>query len=36
MVKMTGDCALVSPPLVVEEKHLDEMQDKLRKVLSKY
>jgi beta-alanine--pyruvate transaminase len=35
MVKMTGDCALVSPPLVAEEKHLDEIFTKLRGVLAK-
>ncbi|RMD62139.1 MAG: aspartate aminotransferase family protein [Alphaproteobacteria bacterium] len=33
MVKMTGDCVLVSPPLVCEDKHLDEMFTKLRDVL---
>jgi beta-alanine--pyruvate transaminase len=35
MVKMTGDCALVSPPLVCEEKHLDEIFTKLRDVLAR-
>jgi beta-alanine--pyruvate transaminase len=35
MVKMTGDCALVSPPLVCEDKHLDEIFTKLRGVLAK-
>jgi len=35
MVKMTGDCALVSPPLVAEDKHLDEIFTKLRGVLAK-
>lgn len=34
MVKMTGDCALVSPPLVSDESHFDEMTEKLRKVFS--
>ena len=33
IVKMTGDCALLSPPLVSEESHLDEMFTKLRDVL---
>ncbi len=33
MTKVTGDCILVSPPLVCEEKHIDEMVDKLRGVL---
>ena len=32
---MTGDCALGSPPLVCEEKHLDEIFTKLRGVLAK-
>ena len=36
MTKMTGDCALLSPPLICEESHLDEMATKLRSVLSKY
>ncbi|HSR72648.1 MAG TPA: aminotransferase class III-fold pyridoxal phosphate-dependent enzyme, partial [Kiloniellales bacterium] len=34
LVKLTGDCVLVSPPLVCEETHLDEIFDKLRKVLA--
>src|SRR3546814_15362638 len=34
MVKMTGDCALVSPPLVAEDKHIDEIFTKLRGVLA--
>ncbi len=34
MTKMTGDCALVSPPLVAEEGHIDELFTKLRQVLS--
>ncbi len=33
MVKMTGDSVLVSPPLVSEDKHLDEIFTKLREVL---
>jgi len=33
MLKMTGDTALVSPPLVCEEKHIDEIFSKLRDVL---
>ncbi len=33
MVKMTGDSALISPPLVSEDKHLDEIFTKLRDVL---
>ncbi len=36
MVKLTGDCALVSPPLVCEEQHIDEIVEKLRTVLKKH
>ncbi|MDH3475313.1 MAG: aspartate aminotransferase family protein [Rhodospirillales bacterium] len=36
MVKLTGDCALVSPPLVCEERHIDEIVEKLRAVLKKH
>src|SRR3546814_17238248 len=28
MVKMTGDCALVSPPLVAEDKHIDRSEER--------
>ena len=35
MIKLTGDCALLSPPFVSEEKHIDEIFTKLRGVLSK-
>ena len=35
MVKLTGDCVLLSPPLVCEDKHIDEMMEKLRGVLQK-
>ena len=35
MVKLTGDCVLLSPPLVSEDKHIDEMMEKLRGVLQK-
>ncbi|HIC79715.1 MAG TPA: aminotransferase class III-fold pyridoxal phosphate-dependent enzyme, partial [Kiloniellaceae bacterium] len=34
MVKMTGDCALVSPPLICEAAHIDEIFTKLRGVLA--
>ncbi|WP_299396643.1 aspartate aminotransferase family protein [Pelagibius sp.] len=34
MVKMTGDCALVSPPLICEDAHIDEIFTKLRGVLA--
>ncbi|MFQ5958345.1 MAG: aspartate aminotransferase family protein [Alphaproteobacteria bacterium] len=33
VVKVTGDSVLLSPPLIVERDHVDEMCDKLRKVL---
>jgi beta-alanine--pyruvate transaminase len=33
MVKLTGDCVLVSPPFVSEDKHIDELFTKLRDVL---
>ena len=36
MVKLTGDCALVSPPLVCEAQHIDEIFTKLRGVLAKH
>lgn len=36
MVKMTGDCALISPPLICEDQHIDEIFTKLRDVLSKH
>jgi beta-alanine--pyruvate transaminase len=33
MVKLTGDSVLVSPPLIAEESHFDELFSKLRDVL---
>ncbi len=36
IVKLTGDCVLISPPLVCEESHLDEIFTKLRGVLATY
>jgi beta-alanine--pyruvate transaminase len=33
LVKLTGDCVLLSPPLISEEKHLDEIFTKLAAVL---
>lgn len=36
MVKITGDALLLSPPLIIEESHLDELFTKVRSVLSKY
>jgi len=34
-IKFTGDAGIVAPQFVAEEKHIDEMVDKLRKTLSK-
>jgi beta-alanine--pyruvate transaminase len=36
VAKLTGDCALISPPLVCEEQHIDEIVEKLRAVLKKH
>jgi len=33
MTKLTGDCVLVSPPLILEDKHIDELFTKIRDVL---
>jgi beta-alanine--pyruvate transaminase len=33
MAKLTGDCALIAPPLVCEDQHISEMAEKLRRVL---
>ncbi|MFQ5773169.1 MAG: aspartate aminotransferase family protein [Kiloniellaceae bacterium] len=33
IVKLTGDTVLVSPPLICEERHIDELFTKLREVL---
>ena len=33
MTKLTGDTVLLSPPLVLEDAHIDEMMTKLREVL---
>ncbi|MEM1399315.1 MAG: aminotransferase class III-fold pyridoxal phosphate-dependent enzyme [Pseudomonadota bacterium] len=35
MIKMTGDACLISPALIADEKHLDEIFTKLRRVLMK-
>ncbi len=35
MTKVTGDTVLLSPPLVCEERHVDEMAEKLRGVLKR-
>ncbi|MEE8189362.1 MAG: aspartate aminotransferase family protein [Kiloniellales bacterium] len=36
LIKLTGDCALVSPPLIIEEPQIDELFTKLRGVLTKH
>ena len=36
IAKLTGDVVLLSPPLIVEESHIDEMDGKLRKVLNSF
>ena len=36
IIKLTGDCALISPPLVCEQQHIDEIFTKLRDVLAKH
>ncbi len=33
MTKITGDSVLLSPPLILEDKHIDEMFTKIRGVL---
>ncbi len=33
MTKLTGDCVLVSPPLILEDGHIDEIFSKIRGVL---
>ncbi|WP_340119040.1 aspartate aminotransferase family protein [Pelagibius sp. 7325] len=35
MVKLTGDCLLISPPFICEDKHIDEIFTKIRGVLAK-
>lgn len=35
-IKFTGDSGIVAPPFVAEEKHIDELVDKLRKTLSQH
>ena len=34
IVKLTGDALLIAPPLIAERAHIDEMCDKMRKVLA--
>ena len=33
LIRVTGDIIALSPPLIVEKTHIDEMFDKLGKVL---
>jgi len=35
-IKLTGDAAVVAPPLVAEQSHIDETCEILRKVFSRY
>lgn len=35
MVKLTGDCLLISPPFICEDQHIDEIFTKIRGVLAK-
>ena len=35
-VKFTGDTAIVAPPFVAENSHVDEIIDKLRKTLDQF
>jgi beta-alanine--pyruvate transaminase len=35
-VKLTGDCALIAPPFIVDKSHIDDICEKLRDVLSSY
>ncbi len=36
IVKLTGDALLIAPPLIAERAHIDEMCDKMRKVLATF
>jgi beta-alanine--pyruvate transaminase len=36
MVKMTGDSILVSPPLILEQSHIEEMFGKIRGVIESH
>tara|TARA_B110001454_G_scaffold165967_2_gene155793 strand:- start:66 stop:1388 length:1323 start_codon:yes stop_codon:yes gene_type:complete len=35
-VKFTGDCGIIAPALIAEEKHIDEMLQKIKEVVVKY
>ena len=34
--KATGDCLIIAPQFICEEKHIDEIIDKLRRGISNY
>ena len=34
MVRYTGDTVALSPPLILEQKHIDEIAEKLEAVLA--
>ena len=36
LIKTTGDAALISPPLIAEERHIDEIFETLHKVLARF
>ena len=35
-IKFTGDAGIVAPALIAEEKHIDEMLQRIKEVLVKY
>ena len=35
-IKFTGDCGIIAPALIAEEKHIDEMIQKIKDVVVKY
>ena len=35
-IKFTGDCGIIAPALIAEEKEIDEMIDKIKEVVVKY
>ena len=35
-IKFTGDCGIIAPALIAEEKHIDEMLQKIKEVVVKY
>jgi beta-alanine--pyruvate transaminase len=36
LTRVTGDTVVVAPPLIVEESHLDQMADTMRKILTRH